>query len=136
MQAKADQYWIVFDKDDTTQEDFVKAVRLAEENEIRVAWSNQAFECWIIMHFRKLNHACHRDSYENILRDHIPGYSASEKGEKQGRKLKKMTFPFLQTAIDNAKMGFESFEPGVSVSKMESSTRVFELIEKILEELI
>ena len=39
-----DQYWLVFDKDESTNERFNKAIMLAEENGFKVAYSKQAFE--------------------------------------------------------------------------------------------
>ena len=46
-----DQCWIVFDKDDFPANDFNQAIALAERNGFRVAYSNQAFEYWFLLHF-------------------------------------------------------------------------------------
>jgi hypothetical protein len=48
---EVDQYWVVFDKDETPSKDFDQAIKLAPSNNIKVAWSNQAFELWIILHY-------------------------------------------------------------------------------------
>jgi len=87
-QKKYDHYWVVFDKDETTDQHFAQAIQLAEANGIHAAWSNQAFECWIILHYRDFKHACHRNEYEALLKQYIPGYNAHEKGEEQGRQLR------------------------------------------------
>jgi hypothetical protein len=55
-EKRVDHYWAVFDKDETTDEHFAQAIQLANTNGIQVAWSNQAFECWIILHFREFKH--------------------------------------------------------------------------------
>lgn len=47
--VKFDEVWVVFDKDDFT--DFDSAVKLAESKGYKVAYSNQAFEYWILLHF-------------------------------------------------------------------------------------
>lgn len=44
------QIWCVFDKDDFN--DFDEAIDLAEKNEIRYAFSNEAFELWFLLHFK------------------------------------------------------------------------------------
>lgn len=46
-----DQCWVVFDKDDFPANDFNQAIALAERNGFRVAYSNQAFEYWFLLHF-------------------------------------------------------------------------------------
>lgn len=53
--------WVVFDKDDFT--DFDDAIRLARENGFHVAWSNQAFEFWLYLHFYYCDSALHRDDW-------------------------------------------------------------------------
>ena len=53
---KVDEVWAVFDKDDLdkvekTRENFEQAfVKAAEEN-IRIAYSNECFELWLLLHF-------------------------------------------------------------------------------------
>src|SRR6202000_2825021 len=37
MEKVVDQYWVVFDKDETSDEQFIRAIALAEANSIRVA---------------------------------------------------------------------------------------------------
>ena len=129
---KVDQYWAVFDKDDTSDDVFVEAIQLAEANGIRLAWSNQAFECWFIMHYRDLRHPCHRIDYEAMLRQYIAWYNAGEKGEDQGRELYRHTVPNIQDAIENAKNGFDSFEKELPPSHKQSSTKVYELVAAII----
>ena len=46
------QVWVVFDKDEYSDEQFNNAIKL---NEYNSAWSNPNFEVWILSHFKKLN---------------------------------------------------------------------------------
>ena len=46
-----DQVWCVFDKDDFSDTDFNNAIDIAKANSFGVAYSNQAFEYWLILHF-------------------------------------------------------------------------------------
>ena len=46
-----DQCWVVFDKDDFSDGDFNAAIQMAQTNGFHVAYSNQAFEYWFLLHF-------------------------------------------------------------------------------------
>ena len=133
MEKKVDQYWVVFDKDETTDEQFSQAIRLAEASNIRVAWSNQAFECWIILHYREFKYACHRNEYESILKRFIPEYSSREKSEEQGRRLHLQTASLLPAALQNAKNGHTSFHPDLPDANKQTSTLIYTLVEAILQ---
>jgi hypothetical protein len=127
-----DQYWVVFDKDETSPVDFNTAVQQAIQNGIRVAWSNQAFECWIILHFRDFRHACHRNDYEGLLQLYLPWYDVGDKGEEQGRKLFEATYPLIQTAIHHARAGHDSFQGHIAPAHRETVSKIYELAEQIL----
>lgn len=62
-----DQCWVVFDKDDFPAKDFNEAITLAEKNGFKVAYSNQAFEYWFLLHFNLYKGALHRNSYADML---------------------------------------------------------------------
>jgi RloB-like protein len=47
-----DQVWCVFDKDDFTAENFNNAIFKANSYHYRVAWSNECFELWYLLHFK------------------------------------------------------------------------------------
>ena len=59
------QVWVVFDKDDNV--DFDDAIRLANNNGIKVAWSNESFELWLVLHFQYLRASLSIDAYIDIL---------------------------------------------------------------------
>ena len=44
--------WLVFDKDSFEADDFDNAVKMAESEKWQVAWSNEAFELWYLLHFQ------------------------------------------------------------------------------------
>ncbi|MEI6950365.1 RloB family protein [Paraflavisolibacter sp. H34] len=128
-----DQYWVVFDKDDSTDDQFDKAVQLALANGLQVAWSNQAFELWFILHFQKFTQKCHRNQYEKVLKVHLPLYSAADKGEEQGKWLSRETIHLADTVIANANSGRASFGTGLKPSEMESCTTIQDLVVAIRE---
>jgi len=57
--AESNQVWCVFDRDfEETEEKqlrgnvlFDESIKTAESNGIRLAWSNDAFELWVLLHF-------------------------------------------------------------------------------------
>jgi hypothetical protein len=64
-----DQVWCVFDKDDFTPAQFNDAIQLARQNDIQVAYSNEAFELWYILHFNYHQAATSRHRYGEKLSD-------------------------------------------------------------------
>jgi len=50
-----DQVWCVFDRDSFSKEQFNTAIQMAESRGFQVAWSNEAFELWYVLHFEYLN---------------------------------------------------------------------------------
>jgi len=43
--------WCVFDRDSFTSHQFNRAIKIAKNNQIKAAYSNEAFEIWYILHF-------------------------------------------------------------------------------------
>lgn len=62
-----DQVWCVFDRDTIPAQNFNAAVDLAGQNDIRVAYSNAAFELWYVLHFNFHQAATRRDRYAKKL---------------------------------------------------------------------
>lgn len=64
-QISFDRCWLVFDKDDFS--DFNRAIREATDAGFDVAWSNESFELWYLLHFRYHNTAISRDECMKVL---------------------------------------------------------------------
>ena len=103
-----DQVWCVFDRDTFPVNNFNSALELARKNDIQVAYSNEAFELWYILHFHYLDTGITRQDYCDLL------------GEKQylGRtynKNSKTIFAELknrqETAIRNAERLLTQYNP-------------------------
>ena len=45
-----DQVWCVFDLDSCPKQHFEKAIQMARKENIRVAYSNEAFELWYVLY--------------------------------------------------------------------------------------
>ena len=65
--ADYDQVWCVFDRDSFPVENFNNALSLASERDIRVAYSNEAFELWYLLHFDFHDTAVSRQTYKTRL---------------------------------------------------------------------
>jgi hypothetical protein len=139
-----DYVWCVFDRDSFSAKEFNDAIRQAEANDYSVAYSNQAFEYWFILHFEDhQGGGLNRKEYDNK----INGYLKPLKCEYEGKQSKLVTDDFFQImleidsktqksrqdlAIARAKRVLKFHEDeGTSPERAESSTAVFRLVEEM-----
>jgi len=124
-----DQCWCVFDIDNYWKENpkaFHKALQDAQKNNIRLAWSNECFELWYLLHFQKLTSTIPRGDYETKLKAHfkkLDGKSYTKNDDVFLRLIK-----LQPIAIKNAK--------SIHVEGMidnNPSTSIFLLIEEIVK---
>jgi len=66
-QQKYDRVWAVFDRDSFKANSFNSAIQKAEANDIKCAWSNEAFELWYLLHFHNRITAMSRDEYKKAI---------------------------------------------------------------------
>ena len=68
-----DQVWCVFDRDSEswTSEEFNNAIQYAHKLQFKVAYSNQAFELWYVLHFCYLNTSINRSQYQKKLHEYL-----------------------------------------------------------------
>ncbi len=151
---KYDEVWCVFDKDDFTNQSFNAAIETAKRNKMKVAYSNQAFEYWLLLHFEDHQGGpLHRNDYGDKINKYITPLGAYY--DSDNSKLIDETFFALLCGIDKkggekrvdlaikrARRIYERYtddKPAVEKSstdnpaKEESSTRVFFLVEEILK---
>lgn len=62
-----DQVWCVFDRDSFPPNNFNRALSLAKANDIRIAFTNEAFELWYLLHFHFYNTGISRNQYIGLL---------------------------------------------------------------------
>ena len=120
--------WVVFDKDDYN--DFDEAIILAQENGFSVAYSNQAFELWFLLHFKAYRGALDRTRYDSLLTKHL-GVDYSKRSGF-ATTLYNILKPLQDVAIRNAK-SLQDEMKDVKPSMAESSTRVHELVMQLNE---
>ena len=120
-----DQCWVVFDKDDFPAKDFNQAIQFAEKNGFRVAYSNQAFEYWFLMHYNLYTGAIHRNQYKDMLTK-LTGIPYS-KSEGYGAVMYNLLLSRQQQAINNAETVLAEISHG-NPAEEESSTTVQRLV--------
>lgn len=79
MGSPYDYVWIVFDKDSFSAEDFNNAVFMCKAHNFNVAYSNEAFELWYLLHFEYLNSGISRSDYVKKLEEIIKEKTGNKK---------------------------------------------------------
>lgn len=142
--AKYDQVWCVFDKDDNSDEIFNRAIELAASYGFGVAYSNQAFEYWLILHLNDHQGAqMHRNGYHEKINQLLKPFKITYDGT--GSKIISEEFFEILDGIDSktrtkrvdlaimrAKRNHKQFFHH-NPAKNESSTTVYELVRELLK---
>ena len=127
-------YWVVFDKDNTPDTTFNAAIALAENNGFQVAYSNQAFELWFLLHFQFVSGRMHRHQYATRLTS-LLGFPYSKRSEV-ARLLFRVLSDRQMTAIENAQRLCDQYIDPANPSLRnpaaeESSTTVHRLVSQL-----
>lgn len=133
------EIWCVFDKDDFPADNFDNAIARARNHPfLRVAWSNEAFELWYVLHFEYL--------------DTSPAYGAGKPRHHYAKRLDALLRPLdyaeydkadptlyerlgparLQEAIRNARRLRAVYPDETPAHRCKPATTVYELVEKLL----
>jgi hypothetical protein len=65
------EVWCVFDRDSFPPQNFNRAFNLADSHAIQVAWANEAFEIWYLLHFNYHDTGVTRADYGKRLSAHL-----------------------------------------------------------------
>ena len=120
-----DQIWCVFDRDSWTLENFNNAISSATSQGFRVAYSNEAFELWYILHFQYLNTGIPRKDYSPKLSSLL-----GKKYEKNSETIYDELLDKQPTAIRNAEKLLTEYDPPVP-AKNNPSTTVHLLVQEL-----
>ena len=127
------QVWVVFDKDDYTDEQFNNAIRL---NEYNSAWSNPNFEVWILSHFKKVNNSLTKNETLKELKKEFQKSGLGDYSKNDKEIFEKVTKDDkLESAINNCKEMYEQFKCISGESQKNPCTTVFILVEDLIEYL-
>jgi hypothetical protein len=143
------EVWVVFDLDITVQTtsrkqsieaDFDAAVQMAKQHGIKIAYSNDNFELWFLLHYESCG-ACTRTHYyarlTKIWEHDLQGASYDNDqngGKKEKFRLKNYArlLPNQAAAISRAKAMRQShLEIATLPSKQNPCTTVYDLVEEL-----
>lgn len=144
-----DQIWCVFDADPKPdnphqENNFNEAIRIAKKYGFEVAYSNQAFEYWILLHFDdhqggSMDRCDYKNKINSLIRSFGIQYNVDDR-----KLITKELFDLMNgndertgkvrrdLAINRAKRNYNKF-PHRNSYRKESSTTVFKLVEEILK---
>ncbi len=115
--------WCVFDKDSFKDDNFDNVIDKAKAKGYNVAYSNEAFELWYLLHFHYYNTGMSREQYGEKL-SKVLGFTYEKNSNEMYDTLK----PLQDEAIANAKRLLATYKPHIP-NKDNPSTTVFELVE-------
>lgn len=117
------EIWVVFDRDSFPADDFQNAITKARECGFGVAYSNEAFELWYILHFNYLNSGVSRTQYKQIL---------TEKLKRPYKKNDPTMYTRLKdrqyVALQYAETLYNSYQPFHNPVNDNPCTTVYELV--------
>lgn len=126
------QVWVVFDKDDYSDEQFDKAIKNCDYN---VAWSNPNFELWLLSHFKKANRYISKDNVLQELSKEFQKEGLGEYTKNDTNIFEKVTSEErLHTAIKNSEYMEELNKYG-QASRRNPMTKVYKIVEGLKEYL-
>ncbi|MEH1796137.1 RloB family protein [Nostoc sp.] len=124
-QGEYDRVWCVFDRDSWTTEDFNNAIKNAKVQGFEVAYSNESFELWYILHFEYLNSGIPRSDYLRKLTS-LFGRTYQKNSETIYDEL----FEKQSIAIKNAENLLKQYNPQIP-AKDNPSTTVHLLVKEL-----
>lgn len=122
--------WCVFDRDSFPAQNYQRAFERAREEGLRVAWANEAFELWYLLHFNFHDTALSRDRYAAKLAPLLAGTYAKADASMYARLESRQA-----TALKNARrLERQWAESGVANPERENpSTGIHKLVEHLNE---
>ena len=125
-QKEYDQVWSVFDRDSFPAHNFNNAFELAKKHKIKVAYSNEAFELWYLLHFHYYDSGISREKYKEKLTKLL-----KHKYEKNSTTIYDEVFDNQNDAIRNAIKLLKNYDEKFNPEKANPSTTVHLLVEEL-----
>lgn len=101
-----DQYWCVFDRDSFKAAQFNNAIQKAESQGFKVAYSNECFEIWYILHFHYYDAATSRALYTEKLTEYL-----GRPYKKNDKEMYEKLLGKQADAIRNAERLLDTYNP-------------------------
>lgn len=122
-----DEVWCVFDRDSFSAPNISAAFQLAKKNKIKIAFSNESFELWYLLHYCYLDTAITRAQYCVKLSEYMQCNYA-----KNDPKMYDLLIGAQGDAIKRAKR-LEQLNPLIPGKEHKSipTTSVYKLVERL-----
>lgn len=136
FEGDIESIWCVFDRDikrDASNiNDFDNAIAKAKENGFKVAYSNDSFELWFLLHFQYFDAQITRKQYCEKLTEKL-----KKKYEKNAVGMYDILLDNQNTAIKNAKKLEKLYNNEVdSYHERNPSTSVYKLVEELNKKIL
>ncbi len=163
LESEGIEIWCVFDRDkesnpvliEEKNNEFNLSIKTAHDNQMKVAWSNDAFELWILLHLMEINHdeaeSSKRFYYYDQLTNHYKNHpnpntdlmkalthpSFNYKKDMKHRDnfnniVRSEILPFTNIAIERAKKLNDKHKDKVNYYEKHPCTLVYELVESLM----
>ena len=141
--GEANQIWVVFDIDYSYQDGrLIPAINKADKENIKYAFSNIAFEVWLLSHFEQCSKQMSTAQHQQALSAYLGQLKQDTIYDKTSKdQLKEFFIPRYTSAIENAKIVYqkklanhiekcgENSKP--PIWEWNSSTNVYKLVEAL-----
>lgn len=125
--------WCVFDRDSFKPEQYNTAIEKARAENIEVAYTNEAFELWYLLHFNYVDTGVSREQYKEKLTNCLYGKKSDKKYKKNDPQMYEtlLNHPNAdqQQAIQHAKKLLKCYKGQTNYADHNPSTTVHELVE-------
>jgi RloB-like protein len=121
-----DQVWCVFDRDSFSAQTFNAALQKAAAKGIRVAYSNEAFEIWYLLHFDFHTSALSRTQYKAKLTERL-----GRRYEKNEPAIFALLRPLQDQAIKHARRLMDDYGDAHNPERDNPCTTVHLLVEEL-----
>lgn len=126
------QVWVVFDKDDYSDEQFNQAIKNCDYN---VAWSNPNFELWLLSHLKRVSRTISKDEILDELDKEFQKNGLGTYKKNDNKIFEKVTKGGkLDTAIKNCEY-MERLNKNGQASDRNPMTRVYKIVDGLKEYL-
>jgi len=123
-----EEVWCVFDRDSFPPQQFNAAIALAHQEGMHVAYSNEAFELWYVLHFGFHQSAWTRQQLIERLKTTLPGGYA-----KNQEDIFDLLLPIQEDAMRNAQRLLALYSPDHNPESDNPSTTVHVLVARLRE---
>lgn len=97
-----DSIFAIFDKDNLPDKNIIDAHKLAQQNDIKIIFSNECFDLWLLKHYKRISGHTNRQSIYKQLTQTLNLTDSYEKYKADNEFINKNFFDYVHRAFNNA----------------------------------